>query len=267
MRRNLCGGPLLQRFFEMPRYKLIIEYDGTSYAGWQRQNGQPSIQAAIEMAVKRFCGSEVTVTTAGRTDAGVHALAQAAHIDLEKIWQADRVRDALNAHLSQAGETVSVLHVKKVEQSFDARFSAVKRHYLYRILNRRSPPTLDAGYAWWIPRMLDAEKMHEAAQRLTGFHDFTTFRAAQCQARSPLRTLDRLDVTRDGEWVEIRASARSFLHNQIRSFAGSLAEVGWGRWTADDLEMALEARDRACCGVVAPPQGLYLVDVDYMPEA
>lgn len=247
----------------MPRYKLTIEYDGTLYAGWQRQDGLPSVQAAIETAISRFCGAEVTITTAGRTDAGVHATAQVAHVDLEKAWRGGKVRDALNAHLMQAGEAVSILLAEEVEQDFDARFSALKRHYLYRILNRRSPPTLDARYVWWVPRPLDAEKMHEAAQRLIGCHDFTTFRAAQCQARSPLRTLDRLDVVRKGEWIEIRASARSFLHNQIRSFAGSLAEVGWGRWTADDLQAALEARDRARCGMVAPPQGLYLIGVDY----
>jgi len=247
----------------MPRYKLTIEYDGTLYAGWQRQDGLPSVQAAIETAISRFCGAEVTITTAGRTDAGVHATAQVAHVDLEKAWRSGKVCDALNAHLMQAGEAVSILLAEEVGQDFDARFSALKRHYLYRILNRRSPPTLDALYVWWVPRPLDAEKMHEAAQRLIGYHDFTTFRAAQCQARSPLRTLDRLDVTRNGEWIEIRASARSFLHNQIRSFVGSLAEVGWGRWTADDLQAALEACDRARCGMVAPQQGLYLIGIDY----
>lgn len=247
----------------MPRYKLTIEYDGTLYAGWQRQDGLPSVQAAIETAISRFCGAGVTITTAGRTDAGVHATAQVAHVDLEKAWRGGKVRDALNAHLMQAGEAVSILLAEEVEQGFDARFSALKRHYLYRILNRRSPPTIDARYVWWVQRPLDAEKMHKAAQRLIGYHDFTTFRAAQCQARSPLRTLDRLDVAQNGEWIEIHASARSFLHNQIRSFIGSLAEVGWGRWTADDLQAALEACDRARCGMVAPPQGLYLIGVDY----
>jgi len=247
----------------MPRYKLTVEYDGSPYAGWQRQDGQPSVQAAIETALFGFCAARLTITAAGRTDAGVHALAQVAHVDLQKDWPAGRVGDALNAHLMQGGESVSILHAEKVADDFDARFSARKRHYLYRILNRRAPPTVQAGYAWWTPRPLDAQKMHDAAQRLTGYHDFTTFRAAQCQAKSPLRTLDRLDVTQQGEWIEIRASARSFLHNQIRSFAGSLAEVGWGRWSADDLQAALEARQRCRCGMVAPPQGLYLVGVDY----
>ncbi|AQS40816.1 MAG: tRNA pseudouridine synthase A [Candidatus Tokpelaia hoelldobleri] len=247
----------------MPRYKLTIEYDGTPYAGWQRQAGLPSVQGVVETAIARFCSAEVTITTAGRTDAGVHASAQTVHVDLERDWPADKVRDALNAHLSQAGEAVSVLTAERVAQDFDARFSALRRHYLYRILNRRSPAALDARRVWWVPRPLDAEKMHEAAQRLIGYHDFTTFRATQCQAKSPLRSLDVLDVTRHGEMIEIRASARSFLHNQIRSFAGSLAEVGFGRWTADDLQAALEARDRARCGMVAPPYGLYLIGVDY----
>lgn len=247
----------------MARYKLTIEYEGTPYAGWQRQEGLPTVQAAIETAISRFCGARAVVAAAGRTDAGVHALAQVAHVDLEKAWRADTVRDALNAHLSQAGELVSILEAQAVAPDFHARFSAVRRHYLYRILNRRSPPALEVRYAWWMPRPLDAEKMHKAAQRLAGYHDFTTFRAAQCQARSPWRTVDRLDVARQGEWIEIRASARSFLHNQIRSFAGSLAEVGWERWTEDDLAAALEARERARCAMVAPPQGLYLAGVDY----
>ncbi|RCL00627.1 MAG: tRNA pseudouridine38-40 synthase [Candidatus Tokpelaia sp. JSC188] len=247
----------------MPRYKLTIEYDGTPYAGWQRQSGLPTVQTAIETAITRFCGSAVTITTAGRTDAGVHAIAQIAHVDLQKEWQCEKVRNALNAHLIQAKEIISILRVEKVEQNFDARFSALRRHYRYRILNRPSPPTLDAQYVWWVLRRLDAEKMHEAAQKLVGYHDFTTFRAAHCQAKSPLRTLERLDVRQNEEWIEIHASARSFLHTQIRSFAGSLAEVGWGHWNADDLEAALKARNRACCGVVAPPQGLCLIRVDY----
>jgi len=247
----------------MPRYKLTIEYDGSPYAGWQRQAGLPSVQGAIEVAIAGFCGADVTITTAGRTDAGVHATAQIAHVDLEKAWPEDTVRDALNAHLSQAGEAVSVLAAEQVAQDFNARFSALRRHYLYRILNRRAPAALDARRVWWMPRPLDTEKMHEAAQRLIGLHDFTTFRATQCQAKSPVRSLDVLDVTRHGEMIEIRASARSFLHNQIRSFVGSLADVGFGRWTADDLQSALEAKDRARCGMVAPPYGLYLIGVDY----
>lgn len=247
----------------MARYRLDIEYDGTPYAGWQRQAGQHSIQAAIEQAVARFCGEEVSLRGAGRTDAGVHATAQVAHLDLMRDWAADTVRDALNAHLTAAGESVSILAARRVDEGFDARFSAVARHYLYRIVNRRAPLSLERDRAWQVARLLDAEAMHEAAQMLVGRHDFTTFRSAQCQARSPLRTLDRLDVTRVGDLIEIRASARSFLHNQVRSMVGSLKRVGEGAWMAPEVGEALEACDRARCGPVAPPQGLYLVGVDY----
>lgn len=247
----------------MPRYKLTIEYDGTPYAGWQRQDNLPTVQGAVEAAIFRFTGTNITITTAGRTDAGVHATAQTAHADLDKDWRDDTVRDAINAHLSQAGETISILDAVRVDPAFDARFSAAKRHYLFRILNRRSPAALDAKRIWWVPRPLDAHGMHIAAQRLLGRHDFTTFRAAQCQAKSPVRSLERLDVIRQGEIIEIYASARSFLHSQIRSFAGSLVEVGTGRWNGDDLEAALHACDRARCGMVAPPHGLYLIGVDY----
>lgn len=247
----------------MPRYRLHIEYDGTAYAGWQRQSGQHSVQAAIEQAILSFCGETVSLRGAGRTDAGVHATGQVAHLDLSRAWPADTVRDALNAHLGTAGETVSILAAAAVEDGFDARFSATGRHYLYRILNRRAPPALEKNRVWWVPKRLDAAAMHEAAQELVGRHDFTTFRSAHCQAKSPLRTLDRLDVTRDGDVVEVRASARSFLHNQVRSMVGTLKRVGEGAWTAADVARILAARDRAACAGLAPPHGLYLVEVDY----
>ena len=247
----------------MARYKLTIEYDGTNYAGWQRQDGLRTIQAAIETAIHAFSGEIVTLSGAGRTDAGVHASGQVAHVDLTKDWRADQVRDALNAHLVMNEDNVAILHAEKVTDDFDARFSATKRHYHFIILNRRSPAVLQNNRVWWVPKKLDATAMHDAAQRLLGKHDFTTFRSSQCQAKSPIRTLDRLDVIRNGDHIDIYASARSFLHNQIRSFAGSLMEVGSGRWTADDLTSALEAKDRKRCGVVAPPSGLYLTQVDY----
>jgi len=247
----------------VPRYKLTVEYDGTPYAGWQRQINGPSVQGAIEQAFKKFCGEELTLGAAGRTDAGVHALAQVVHVDLSKDWGAGKIRDAVNAHLIMADERISILNVEKTTESFDARFSAVARHYLYRIYNRRSPLAINYQRAWWVQKPLDHEAMHEAAQRLLGEHDFTTFRATQCQSKSPVKTLDQLDVSRNGDYVEMRISARSFLHNQVRSFAGSLMEVGSGRWSADDLQAALEARDRKACGQVAPPYGLYLVRVDY----
>ena len=247
----------------MPRYRLDIEYDGSSYAGWQRQAGQHSVQAAIEQAVQKFCGEAVTLRGAGRTDAGVHALGQVAHLNLTRDWPSDTVRDAVNAHMQTAGEAVSVTAATLVPEAFDARFSARARHYLYRIVNRRAPLALEAKRAWWVPKPIDVEAMHAAAQLLVGRHDFTTFRSIQCQAKSPVKTLDRLDVTRSGDHVEIRASARSFLHNQVRSMVGSLKRVGEGGWSASDLAAALAARDRAACGQVAPPDGLYLVRVDY----
>ncbi|QDC02619.1 tRNA pseudouridine(38-40) synthase TruA [Mesorhizobium sp. 8] len=247
----------------MPRFRLDIEYDGGPYAGWQRQAGQHSVQAAIEQALEKFCGEAITLRGAGRTDAGVHATGQVAHIDLAKDWRPDTVRDAVNAHLQQAGERVAVLAASVVANDFDARFSARARHYVYRIANRRAPPALDKGKVWWVPKRLDAEAMDEAAKQLLGRHDFTTFRSAQCQANSPLRTLDRLDVRRSGDTIEIFASARSFLHNQVRSMVGSLKKVGEGAWTSEDLKAALNARDRAACGQVAPPDGLFLVGVNY----
>jgi tRNA pseudouridine38-40 synthase len=247
----------------MPRYRLLVEYDGTPYVGWQRQENGPSVQGALEGAVKSLTGETVSIRGAGRTDSGVHALGQVGHVDLVKEWRADKLRNALNAHLTMAGERVAVLAVMPVDDSFDARFSAIKRHYLYRIVNRPAPLTVEAGRAWWVPKHLDAEAMHAAAQRLVGHHDFTSFRSAHCQADSPLRTLDRLDVGRNGEVIEIRASAQSFLHNQIRSFAGTLKLAGEGKWTPDDVQAALEARDRKACGPVAPPEGLYFLQVDY----
>lgn len=247
----------------MPRYRLDIEYDGSAYAGWQRQAGNHSVQAAIEQAIFRFSGDEISLRGAGRTDAGVHATAQVAHADLAKAWPDDTVRDAVNAHMQQAGETVAILAARQVDDQFDARFSATGRHYIYRILNRRAPAALERGKVWWVPKRLDHEAMAEAAKVLLGRHDFTTFRSTQCQANSPLRTLDRFEVTRVGDAIEIAASARSFLHNQVRSMVGSLKRVGEGGWSADDLRTALEARDRAACGQVAPPDGLYLTGVDY----
>ena len=245
----------------MPRYKLTLEYDGTPFVGWQMQGEGASVQGVLTQAMARFCGHPVKVAGAGRTDAGVHALGQVAHVDLQKDWRVDRVRDAVNAHLRP--HPVAVLSAEKVADGFDARFSAKKRHYLYRIVNRRADLALERARAWRVPRRLDVAAMHAAAQRLTGKHDFTTFRSTECQAKSPVKTLDRLDVTRDGDEVRINTSARSFLHNQVRSMVGSLVLVGDGKWSGDDLARVLAARNRAACGPVAPPEGLYLVKVDY----
>jgi tRNA pseudouridine38-40 synthase len=245
----------------MPRYKLIIEYDGTPFVGWQVQGNGVSVQGVLTAAVAAFSGETVHVQGAGRTDAGVHALGQVAHVDLGKVWDTDKVRDALNFYLRP--RPVAVLSAEPAADDFDARFSAVKRHYVYRIINRRPDLALEAGRAWRAPRPLDTDAMQTAAQRLLGKHDFTTFRAAECQAKSPLKTLDRLDVERHGDEVRVHAAARSFLHNQVRSMVGSLVQVGDGKWSADDLAGALAARDRQRCGPVAPPDGLYLVKVDY----
>jgi tRNA pseudouridine38-40 synthase len=245
----------------MPRYKLTIEYDGTPFVGWQVQDNGVSVQGVLAEAVLAFTGERAVVGGAGRTDAGVHALGQVAHVDLAKDWPADTVRDALNAHLRP--HPIAVLLAERVADDFDARFSAIKRHYRYRIVNRRADLALEALRAWRIPRPLDAAAMHDAAQKLVGRHDFTTFRSTECQAKSPVKTLDRLDVARDGDEVRITAIARSFLHNQVRSMVGSLVHVGEGKWSADDLAAALAARDRTACGQVAPPQGLYLVRVEY----
>jgi tRNA pseudouridine38-40 synthase len=245
----------------MPRYKLTIEYDGTPFVGWQIQGAGTTVQGVLTAALMAFCRHGVKVAGAGRTDAGVHALGQVAHVDLQKDWRPDRVRDAVNAHLRP--HPVAVLVAEKVPDGFDARFSAKKRHYLYRIVNRRADLALDRLRAWRVPRRLDVAAMQGAAQHLIGKHDFTTFRSTECQAKSPVKTLDRLDVARDGDDIHIATSARSFLHNQVRSMVGSLVQVGDGKWSADDLAAALAARDRAQCGAVAPPEGLYLVRVDY----
>jgi tRNA pseudouridine38-40 synthase len=249
----------------LPRYKLTIEYDGGPFVGWQAQANGVSVQGVIESAFEALCGARIGLRGAGRTDAGVHASGQVAHADLPKPWRTDRLRDALNAHLRQ--HPVAILAAEEVAENFDARFSALKRHYFYRIINRRAPLTYDRGRAWLVRRNLDAAAMHEAAQCLVGKHDFSTFRAAECQAESPLRTLERLDVERSGEEIHIRASARSFLHTQVRSMVGSLEHVGSGKWTAADLRATLEARDRRRCGRVAPAAGLYLVKVDYPDPA
>ena len=245
----------------MPRYKLTIEYDGTSFVGWQTQDNGVSVQAVLTEAIAAFAGERVGVAGAGRTDTGVHALGQVAHIDLAKDWDTDNVRDAINFHLRP--QPVAVLAAERVAPDFDARFSAVKRHYRYRIVNRRADLTLEQNRAWRVPRTLDSLAMHTAAQRLIGKHDFTTFRSTECQAKSPLKTLDRLDVVREGDEVCVTASARSFLQHQVRSMVGSLVHVGEGKWSAADLTAALGARDRTACGQVAPPHGLYLIRVDY----
>jgi tRNA pseudouridine38-40 synthase len=245
----------------MPRYRLVIEYDGAPFVGWQVQDNGTSVQGVLADAIAAFCGESVAVHGAGRTDAGVHASGQVAHVDLARDWDTDTVRDAVNAHLRP--HPVAVLSAEVAAADFDARFSATKRHYLYRIVNRRADLALDRRRAWRIGRPLDTEAMQAAAQRLVGRNDFTTFRAAECQAKSPVKTLDRLDVEREGEEIRIHASARSFLHTQVRSMVGSLALVGEGRWSSDDLAQALDARDRTACGPVAPPDGLYLMRVDY----
>jgi tRNA pseudouridine38-40 synthase len=245
----------------MRRYKIIIEYDGTPFFGWQWQDTLPSVQGALMAAIQSLTGERAMVQGAGRTDAGVHALGQVAHFDLTKDYETDTVRDALNAHLRP--HPVAVLSAEKVAADFDARRSALRRHYLYRIANRRPDLALDRLRAWRVPRRLDVEAMHAAAQRLVGKHDFTTFRSTECQAKSPEKTLDKLDVSRVDDEVHIVAVARSFLHNQVRSMVGSLVPVGDGKWTADDVSRILAARDRTACGQVAPPEGLYLVRVDY----
>jgi tRNA pseudouridine38-40 synthase len=245
----------------MPRYRLLIEYDGGPYCGFQAQAGLPSVQGSIERAVKSFCGQAPRLHAAGRTDTGVHATGQVVHIDLEKDWKPEVVRDALNAHLRP--EPIVVLDAQVAPEDWHARFSARERRYLYRILNRKSPPALDQGRVWHVKKPLDAAAMHAAAQHLVGHHDFTTFRDLACQAKSPMKTLDVANVRREGEAVLLDFASRSFLHRQVRSMAGSLVEVGVGRWTGDDFKAALEARDRRACDQVAPSEGLYLTFVGY----
>jgi tRNA pseudouridine38-40 synthase len=245
----------------MPRFRLTLEYDGSPFVGWQRQDNGPSVQGALEDALEKLSGARATVVGSGRTDAGVHALGQVAHFDLQKDFEPGKIRDGLNHFLRPA--PVVVLDADIAEADFHARFSAAHRHYLFRILNRRSPPVLDSKRVWHVSARLDADAMHAAAQVLVGQHDFSTFRAAECQAQSPVKTLDRLDVSRYGDEIHIEASARSFLHHQIRSFAGTLKLVGEGKWPQSDVADALAAKDRARCGPVSPPDGLYLVRVEY----
>ena len=245
----------------MPRYKLTIEYDGTDFYGWQMQAAHVTVQGVLEKALATLHGEEIIVHGAGRTDTGVHALGQVAHVDVPKAWDPFVLRNAINGNVRP--HRVSVIEVEAVDDEFSARFSALKRRYLFRILNRRGPPAIDVNKVWHVPAPLDAEKMHEAAQYFIGKHDFTTFRAADCQAKSPIKTLDRFDVSRYGEEIEVHVEARSFLHHQVRSMVGSLKFVGEGKWQPIMIKKALEARNRAACGVVAPPMGLYLVSVSY----
>lgn len=245
----------------MPRFKLTVEYDGGPFVGWQRQDNGPSVQAALERAAQALDGGPREIYGAGRTDSGVHALGQVAHVDLDKDLPPDTVRDALNHHLKP--DPVAVIDAARVAEDFHARFSAIKRGYLYRLIARRAPLTLERGKAWRVPQSLDVASMHEAAQSLVGTHDFTTFRDAQCQAESPVKSLDRIDVFEiDGE-VRVTVEAISFLHRQVRSVVGSLVEVGVGKWTPKDFKAALDAADRTRCGPVAPPDGLYLAFVRY----
>ena len=245
----------------MTRWKLTLEYDGRPFVGWQRQDNGPSVQAALERAVEAFCGETVTLFAAGRTDAGVHATGQVAHVDIAKEATADTVRDAVNFHLKPL--PVVVLSAEAAADDFHARFSATMRHYRYRILNRRPPPALDLGRVWHVGTPLDAGAMHDAAQHLIGKHDFTSFRAVACQADSPIKTLDALSVATAGEEIHVGARARSFLHHQVRNIVGTLKLVGEGKWTAADVATALAARDRGRAGPTAPAEGLYLTHVDY----
>ena len=245
----------------MPRYKLTLEYDGSGFVGWQRQNNGPSIQQTLEAAVAAFSGERVTVHGAGRTDAGVHALGQVAHLDLARARETDVVRDAVNHHLAPAA--IAVVAVEAVGSDFDARRSAVERVYRYRITNRRGPLALDRGRVWWVAKPLDVAAMDGAARALVGHHDFTSFRASECQAKSPNKTLDALTVTRNGDDIVATARARSFLHHQVRNMVGTLKLVGEGKWTAEDVADALAACDRAKAGPTAPADGLYLVAVRY----
>jgi tRNA pseudouridine38-40 synthase len=245
----------------VPRYKLTVEYDGRPFCGWQRQAHDLSAQQVLEEAIARFSGETVTTQAAGRTDAGVHALGQVVSFDLSREWDPFKIREALNFHTKP--HPVAIVEAEAVPDTFEARFSATARHYEYRILNRRARPALDDGKVWHVPVALDAEVMHAAAQLILGRHDFSTFRAAECQANSPIRTLDRFDVSRQAEMIVVTASARSFLHSQVRSMVGSLKLVGDGKWTPRDFRAVLDAADRSRCGPLAPPDGLYLTGVSY----
>lgn len=245
----------------MPRFRITVEYDGVPYIGWQRQDNGPSIQAGLEAAVLQLTGEPAVVYGAGRTDGGVHAKAQIAHFDLSKDWRLDKIRDGINFYLRP--NPIIVLEAEQAEPEFHSRFDAIYRHYVYQIVNRHSPLTFGRELAWHVKRPLDVEAMNEGAQHLIGKHDFTTFRSTHCQSKSPLKTMGDLSVTRDGDMIEIFASARSFLHNQVRSIAGSLKLVGEGKWKPEQMAHALAAVDRAACGPVAPAHGLYLLKVDY----
>ena len=253
----------------MPRFRLTVEYDGRALVGWQKQDNGPSVQSFLEAAGERLAGHAVEMVAAGRTDAGVHASGQVVHVDIDKDLHADRVRDGLNFWLfsEPPPAPVTVLRAERAREDFHARFSAIGRQYCYRIVNRRAPLTFDRGLAWQVGKKLDTDAMHRAAQRLLGHHDFSSFRAVECQAKSPLKTLDRLDVMRHGEDILIHAAARSFLHHQVRNMVGSLKWVGEGRWGADDLEAALRACDRSKGGPTAPPDGLTLTGVIYPADA
>ena len=245
----------------MTRFRLIVEYDGGPFMGWQRQAHGPSVQQSIEEAAESITGERVTLHAAGRTDAGVHAVAMAAHVDIERPMAPFRFAGGLNARLRPL--PVAILEAQAVADDWHARFSCIGRRYLYRIVNRRSPLALEAGRAWQVAVPLDSEAMNQAAQALVGLHDFTTFRSAHCQSDSPVKTLDRLEVRREGDVILIEAAARSFLHHQVRSMVGCLQLVGRGKWSAADLKGALEAKDRAALGLNAPPQGLYFVEAVY----
>lgn len=247
------------------RYKIVVEYDGSPFVGWQRQDNGPSVQGVLERAIAAFSRETVTVTGAGRTDAGVHALGQVAHFDLEKNYPPATVMGAINHFVRP--DPVAVVIADVAAADFHARFSATGRRYLYRLLDRRAPPVTTAGRVWHVPHPLDVAAMHAAAQTLLGKHDFTTFRAAECQAKSPVKTLDALNVTRRGDEIWCEVAARSFLHRQVRSMVGTLKLVGEGKWTAADVAAALAACTRSRCGTVAPPEGLYLMSVDYSPAA
>ncbi len=245
----------------MVRYHLKIEYDGRPFVGWQRQENGPSVQQFMEEAVARFSGEQTPIFVAGRTDKGVHALNQSAHFDLQKEWEPGRIRDALNAQLRP--HPIVILSVEEVDEEFHARFSAKERAYVYRITNRRPPLTVDRGLSWWVPSPLDPERMQDAAEVLLGNHDFSSFRATACQAKSPVKTLDELNVKWDGGDIRIYARARSFLYHQVRNMVGSLKWVGEGKWTKDDLKKALDAKDRRAGGPTVPADGLYLINVVY----
>ena len=247
----------------MTRYRIEIEYLGAGYAGWQAQAGERSIQGALEEAAHALCQERAEFYSAGRTDAGVHAICMAAHVDIAKKLAAHNILMGLNFHLKNAGHTITVLSAKKAADDFHARFSCVRRHYIYMILNRPTPPSIEAGRAWWVRKKLDARAMDRAAQILVGRHDFTTFRATECQAASPVKTLDEISVRKRGEHIVLRTSARSFLHHQVRNMAGTLALVGEGKWNEEDFARAFAACDRTQGGPTAPPDGLYFEKAQY----